>query len=230
MLSILLPVYNEEAGIKTTLAQCQKAKNTLISQKIFKDVEIIVIDDASNDTTSLLLEEEEGIVVCRHKYNRGYGAALMSGLMQARGDTIAILDADGTYDPSDLICLSASFFETGADLVVGTRMLYASKMPLLRKAGNLFFARLVSFATRQKITDAASGMRMIKRVTLEALLPLPEDLSFAFTMSLKALRSSSFRVCEIPIRYTERKGISKLSIPRDGLIFLWRVLSIFKIQ
>jgi hypothetical protein len=103
-----------------------------------------------------------------------------------------------------------------------------SKMPLTRRVGNFFFATLLSILGRQKVTDSASGMRVFKREILEHIYPLPDGLNLTPVMSTRALHEG-VRIEEVPIPYSERVGRSKLSVIRDGRIFLqsmvWTAMS-----
>jgi hypothetical protein len=103
-----------------------------------------------------------------------------------------------------------------------------SQMPLTRRVGNFFFATLLTLLGRQKVTDSASGMRVFKRTILEQIYPLPDGLNLTPVMSTRALHEG-ISIGEIPIPYSERVGRSKLSVVRDGRIFLqsmvWTALS-----
>jgi hypothetical protein len=117
----------------------------------------------------------------------------------------------------------------GHDLAIGSRMAGAeSQMPLTRRLGNLFFAGLLSLVGRAQVTDSASGMRVFKREILERLDPLPDGLNLTPVMSTRAIHEG-VRIAEVPIPYSERVGRSKLSVVRDGSIFLhsmlWTVLA-----
>jgi hypothetical protein len=115
------------------------------------------------------------------------------------------------------------------DLVIGSRMAGAdSKMPVTRRVGNFFFANLLTLLSQQKVTDSASGMRVFRREILEQVYPLPDGLNLTPVMSTRAVHEK-IRIQEVPIPYSERVGRSKLSVVRDGSIFmqsmLWTVLS-----
>jgi len=94
--------------------------------------------------------------------------------------------------------------------------------------GNFFFANLLSLLGRQKVTDSASGMRVFKREILEQIYPLPDGLNLTPVMSTRALHEG-IRIVEVPIPYSERVGRSKLSVIRDGQLFLqsmvWTAMS-----
>ena len=117
----------------------------------------------------------------------------------------------------------------GADLVIGSRMAGAdSKMPLTRRIGNIFFAGLLSLVGRMHVSDSASGMRVFKRTVLERMYPLPDGLNLTPVMSTRAIHEG-ISMAEVPIPYSERLGRSKLSVVRDGSIFLqsmiWTVMA-----
>jgi hypothetical protein len=114
--------------------------------------------------------------------------------------------------------------EKKADLVIGSRMAgVESDMPLTRRIGNTIFAGLVSAIAHTRITDSASGQRILKREILEKLYPLPDGLNFTPVMSTRALHED-IKMIEVPIRYEERDGESKLSVVNDGLRFLFSIL------
>jgi len=230
MLSVVIPAYNEEQGIAEIANRVLSTRASLKSAGV-DQLEILIVDDCSRDKTGEIAMEiasqTDCLVVIHHPVNRGYGGALKTGFCQARGDLIGFLDADGTYPPEYFPQLCQQVFQ-GADLVIGSRMSGAeSKMPLTRRIGNRFFAGLLSLLGRQKVTDSASGMRVFRRCILEQLYPLPNGLNLTPVMSARAVHEN-IHVAEVPIPYEERVGRSKLSVIRDGSIFLrsmiWTVL------
>jgi glycosyltransferase involved in cell wall biosynthesis len=227
LLSIVIPAYNEEKGIAEiacrVLAVEPDLKNAGVDQ-----LELLIVDDGSKDRTAEVASKIAGVNLICHPRNKGYGAALKTGFSKARGELIGFLDADGTYPPEYFphLCRVAL---NGVDLVIGSRMAGAeSKMPLTRRVGNFFFATLLTVLSRQKVTDSASGMRVFKREILEQIYPLPDGLNLTPVMSTRALHEG-INIGEVPIPYSERVGRSKLSVIRDGRIFLqsmvWTVLS-----
>lgn len=217
-LSIVIPAYNEEKGIANIVERVLAVKESL-SQVGVTLKELLVVDDGSRDKTAEIAGRIDGVRLIRHPKNKGYGAALKTGFGHANSQLIGFLDADGTYPPEHFpqLCQAAL---NGADLVVGSRMAGAdSQMPLTRRIGNLFFATLLSLITHQHITDSASGMRVFKREILEQVYPLPDGLNLTPVMSTRAIHEG-VRVTEVAIPYSERIGRSKLSVVRDGSIFL----------
>jgi hypothetical protein len=229
-LSVVIPAYNEERGIAAIMQRVLAIREELTKVGI-EELELLVVDDGSKDQTakvaSDLAQNEQGVRLIQHQHNRGYGAALKTGFSSATSDLIGFLDADGTYPPEffPLLCQAAI---NGSDLVIGSRMSGTeSKMPLTRKIGNLFFATLLTLVGRQHVSDSASGMRVFKRQVLERIYPLPDGLNLTPVMSTRAIHEG-IRMTEVPIPYEERMGNSKLSVVRDGSIFLqsiiWTVL------
>ncbi len=226
-LSVVIPAYNEESGIAEIINRVLDVKHDL-TQVGVKDLELIVVDDGSKDRTKEIVGAIEGVTLIEHPQNKGYGAALKTGFGNARGELIGFLDADGTYPPEyfPLLCKKAM---NGGELVIGSRMAGAdSDMPITRRIGNMFFAGMISILGRHKVTDSASGMRVFKREVLERVYPLPDGLNLTPIMSTKAIHEG-VNLVEVPIPYSERVGESKLSVVRDGSIYLqsitWTVLT-----
>ena len=227
VLSIVIPAYNEENGIAEIASRVLSVGPAL--EKVGVDrMELLVVDDGSRDKTADVAQRISGVTLIRHQKNKGYGAALKTGFSRASGELIGFLDADGTYPPEYFpqLCQVAL---NGADLVIGSRMAgEESKMPLTRRVGNFFFASLLTLLSQQKVTDSASGMRVFKREILRQIYPLPDGLNLTPVMSTRAVHEG-INIREVPIPYSERVGRSKLSVIRDGSIFmqsmLWTVLS-----
>src|SRR5438132_11616361 len=98
--SVLIPACNEEGGLAETVAAIEKHRT------IFKEMEIIVIDDGSDDRTGEIARTLP-VTLIEHETRRGYGASLKDGLRQAKGDLVLIADADGTYPLEDIPRLAA---------------------------------------------------------------------------------------------------------------------------
>jgi glycosyltransferase involved in cell wall biosynthesis len=227
LLSVVIPAYNEERGIAEIACRVLSMEADLKHAGV-DQLELLIVDDGSKDRTVEVASKIAGVNLICHSRNKGYGAALKTGFSKARGELIGFLDADGTYPPEYFpqLCRAAL---NGADLVIGSRMAGAdSKMPLTRRVGNFFFANLLTLLSRQKVSDSASGMRVFKREILEQIYPLPNGLNLTPVMSTRALHEG-INIGEVPIPYSERVGRSKLSVIRDGRIFLqsmlWTVLS-----
>ena len=231
MLSIVIPAYNEEKGIVEIMERVLTIRESLKAAGV-DGMELLVVNDGSRDRTAEVADEvarkHEGVRIISHPKNRGYGAALKTGFAQARGELVGFLDADGTYPPEYFPQLCREALD-GAELVIGSRMAGAdSQMPATRRLGNIIFATLLSVLGWQRVTDSASGMRVFKKETLARISPLPDGLNLTPVMSTRAVHEG-VKMVEVPIPYSERVGRSKLSVVRDGRIFLtsmiWTVLS-----
>jgi len=205
-LSILMPVYNEEAGLRTILERVA-AVNI--------DKEIIIVDDCSSDGTGQILSEVDlpDVRVLRHETNRGKGAAIQTALAAVTGDAVIIQDADLEYDPQDYGALLEPIFEGEAEVVYGVRDLASQKLTF--RFGNqaltwltnvLYGVRLKDMETCYKVmtTDVAKSLGIeCNRFDLE-----PE-------ITAKIVRQGH-EIVQVPISYEPREE-KKLSPWRDGL-------------
>ena len=126
LVSVVVPAYNEAEGLAADLAG-------ILDVMALQDAEfeVIVIDDGSEDDTARIASEVDGVRLLQHQRNRGYGAALKSGIRRARGEYIVITDADGTYPASYIPTLLDHIGE--ADMVVGARTGETVKIPATRR-------------------------------------------------------------------------------------------------
>ena len=156
-LTVVIPAYNEERGIAEIIQRTLGASMDLPSAGVDGGMELLIVDDGSKDRTAEIAAGFSSVRLIQHEKNRGYGAALKTGFSRAMGDLIGFLDADGTYPPEHFpeLCKEAL---NGAELVIGSRMSGAdSEMPITRRIGNVFFARLLSLIGRQRVTDTAAA-------------------------------------------------------------------------
>ncbi len=220
-LSVIFPAYNEERGIQDVL---RRTKKVLVALPFHS--EIIVIDDGSRDATARLAKEEK-VYVITHTRNKGYGAALSTGILAAKGEIICCLDADGTYPPEEIPRLYNYLVTHNVEMVSGARLLGPCKgMPFIRKVGNSILSMIATVLLGGKIYDLASGMRIFyKKTIVEELLPLSQELDFTVCMTLKSI-AKRIPFKEIAIIYDERKGNSKLQISKHGKMFFQSILSV----
>jgi glycosyltransferase involved in cell wall biosynthesis len=230
-LSVVLPVYNEEAAIGSVIENIKDHQTTVLDRiEDLAEIEVILVDDGSKDHTPEIISQgvadAPGFRVITHEFNLGYGAALQTGFGAASNDIIAFFDGDYTFKFENISILLKEFFEENLDMVSGCRFTASSKMPLIRRIGNRFFSFLLYVLTFNKVIDPSSGIRVLKKALLaQNLYPLPSGLNFIIIMTTKTLfENCTFK--EIPVPYEERVGPSKLSVCNDGFQFVRSVISV----
>jgi glycosyltransferase involved in cell wall biosynthesis len=223
-LTVVIPALNEEDAIGGTIERCLAARDRIERAAGLAHVEIVVVSDGSTDRTAEIARSYDGVKVIVFEKNRGYGAAIKEGWRQGTGSLVGFLDADGTCDPTYFAEMCRVAVEESADVVLGSRLGPESKMPKVRRLGNRIYAFLLGLLCGRQVTDTASGMRVVRRESLKWLYPLPDGLHFTPSMSARALLND-LRLIEIPMRYEERIGRSKLSVLRDGIRFLKTIFS-----
>ncbi len=157
-LSIIIPVYNEEATIEEVLHRVKQ---------VDLEKEIIAVDDCSTDGTLQLLERTEGIKVISETKNQGKGAAIRTGLTVATGDIVVIQDADLEYWPEDIPSLVEPIISDKADVVYGSRFLEGR--PYMRwqnYLANRILAITASLLYRRRISDEATCYKAFRMDTL----------------------------------------------------------------
>lgn len=215
--SVLIPAYNEEGALAATVA-------TIESQRpYFKNMEIVVINDGSADKTSEIAKALP-VTLIEHERNRGYGAALKSGLQRARYEYIVIADADGTYPLEDLPRLASE--ASSHDMVVGSRTGDVVHIPLLRRPGKWIITRLAEYLSGRTIPDLNSGFRIFRKdVALQFLSLYPDGFSFTTTITL-AMLTNFHPVKFVPINYHKRVGKSSIHPIRDFINFVILIIRI----
>ena len=213
--SIVIPAYNEEQAVGPVVAEL---RGVLEQHGI--EAEIIVVDDGSTDQTAQAAAGARARVL-RHRSNRGYGAALKSGIAGATNDYVVITDADGTY-PCQYIPEMLQRLET-ADMVVGARIGSNVKIPFVRKPAKWVLNRLANYMTNAKIPDLNSGLRAFRRnVAMQYFAILPDQFSWTTTITL-AMHCDKYAVVYLPIDYRRRSGRSKI-VPWDAGSFAILIL------
>jgi hypothetical protein len=224
-LLIAIPALNEEASIQQIIARCLEARPEIIETSPVTEVDITVVSDGSTDrTVELASRYRDHVKLIVFPKNRGYGAAIKEAWAQSNADLLGFLDADGTCEPRFFSQLINALKTHDADIALGCRLNESTKMPWLRRLGNVLFASTLSLLSSSTLRDTASGMRVVRRTCLPALLPLPDGLHFTPAMSARAILSARTKIVEIDMPYHEREGESKLHPAKDGLRFLRAIL------
>jgi glycosyltransferase involved in cell wall biosynthesis len=213
--SVVIPAFNEEHGVGPVIRELLD-----ILAKSGVPGEVIVVDDGSSDATAQAAASA-GARVVRHRSNRGYGAALKTGITVATYDIIAITDADRTYPSSEIPALLAGL--ENADMVVGSRTGRNVQIPFVRKPAKWALNKLANYVAGAKIPDLNSGLRVFRRdIAMQYFPILPDQFSFTTTITL-AMHCDKYAVSYLPIDYHQRTGKSKI-VPWDAYNFAVLIL------
>lgn len=211
--SLILPAYNEEAGLRATLA-------TVAALGL--DLEVIVVDDGSSDGTALTAERA-GAVVARHPVNRGKGAALRTGVGLATSDRIVTMDADTTY-PAQAIPGMLALLDRH-DYVSAARRDGRAHIPLVNRIGNALIAHAIRRLSGSRLADPLTGMYAIRRSAFQGLHPSSDGFGIETEIAMKAA-ARPLRTAEVWIEYGPREGESKLRPLRDGIEIMRTILGV----
>lgn len=224
--ALIVPALNEEEAIAGTLRRALAARDKVLAETPVTEMTVVFVNDGSTDRTQEVVDRPEfdEVVKVRFAHNQGYGAAIKAGWRATDADLLGFIDADGTCDPDYAAPMIQCLVRTGADVVLAARLSPESKMPRIRKLGNVLFARLLGTVSRQGLTDCASGFRVVRCPSLRLISPLPRGMHFTPAMSAICLLDPRLRIEEVPMPYRERIGRSKLSVIQDGLRFLYIIL------
>jgi dolichol-phosphate mannosyltransferase len=228
-LSVLIPAQNEAASIRSTVEEIVAA---LEREEI--PYEVIIIDDASSDGTASAVQQLERINPRVHGYRsrspRGFGFAVREGLDRFEGDAVAIVMADGSDDPADLVRYYR-LLEEGYDCAFGSRFMRGSRVEgyprlklVLNRIGNLG----VRLLFRHGYNDTTNAFKAYRREVIENCRPLLSNhFNLTVELPLKAIvRGHSFGV--VPISWRNRtSGTSKLKIQEMGSRYAFIVLYAF---
>lgn len=228
LLSIIIPVFNEEHTISRILQEATQQN----LRELDWEKEIIVVDDGSRDKTGEKIaswihetpEHERGVRMVRHGDNRGKGAAIRSGLGYATGDAVLIQDADLEYNPADIPRLLGAFGE-GVDAVFGSRNLaptgkgywhFVVGVKVLTMFTNILF--------HAHLTDVYTGYKLVRTEQLRACKLACNGFDIEAEITAKLLKRGAI-IAEVPIHYFPRAFREGKKIrARDGIIGAWTIL------
>jgi len=206
LLSIILPLFNEEKTIRSILEDLPRDKS----------IEIIVIDDNSSDSSLNEIRKVDGyrkFKIIRHLANSGYGNAIITGMQYATGDVIVSMDTDGQHSSADIFNLIKPIFDGEADYTIGSRYLgtYHYRLPIATRLGEVLIEKFIHFFFGIKIMNNQNGFRAFDK----KLIPLFSKAKFkgyAFcTEQILRAKLSEYRILECPIKlYNREYGYSKI--------------------
>jgi glycosyltransferase involved in cell wall biosynthesis len=219
-ISVIVPAYNEEDAIRFALER-------FVELGYHEKYELIYINDGSLDDTASIIAEYP-VKLYNHNVNKGYGAALKTGIRKAHGEKVVILDSDGQHDPKyigQLIDLLADH-----DMVIGERDTDSHQVKN-RQTGKKIIRRVGEYLVEQKLPDYNSGFRGFDRELIKEMLHLmPNGFSFSTTSTLAFLKEG-YTIATFPISVTERIGRkSNVKMVKDGsktMLLLLRIIMLF---
>jgi glycosyltransferase involved in cell wall biosynthesis len=220
LLSIIIPVYNEELTIGNIIDRTEIAL-----QEIGIAHEIIVVDDRSYDK-SLQEAKKRKVRLFTLKQHLGKGYALRAGFAKVKGDIIVTIDSDGSHRPEELQRVLMPVVEDRADLVIGSRYLNQKNVAArkLNAFGVRIFNYLIQLFTGVIITDSQSGYRAMKREVLLKQKLKSGEYEIESEMLVKTAKQG-FRVTEVPISFEQRTyGRSGVDPIMDGLKILLSIV------
>jgi len=217
-ISVVIPAYNEAGGVGRTLQALRSA---------LPEGEIILVDDGSSDDTAVVAAGVPGVRCLRHGHNRGYGAALKTGMRRAEGELLAWFDADGEHGVDDLVAMVERLRRERCLAVLGQRPVGGG--PALRSAGKLLIRWLARSLGVRAGSDLNCGLRVFRR---EAILPylslLPDGFSASLTSTM-VLLARRLPMAFHPVARLPRVGASKVQLV-DGfgsLMLVLRTVALF---
>ena len=228
-LSVVIPAYNEEDTVLDTVLGLV---SVLDREEI--DHEIVVVDDSSTDGTASVVgriaAEHPQVRCVPSPFRNGFGFAVRAGLDSARGDAMAIVMADGSDDPEDLVTYQR-LLEEGYECAFGSRFIHGSTVTDYPRF-KLFMNRIVNFFIRilfrHRYNDTTNAFKAYRREVIEDVKPLlSHHFNLTVELPLKAVvRGYSYGI--VPVSWTNRKaGVSKLHLNEMGSRYLFIVLYVF---
>lgn len=201
-LSVFLPCYNEEANLHRTVANVKESLNKYASKW-----EIILINDGSKDKTleiaNSLAQKDKRIRVINHPQNKGYGAAVKSGLYGARYQWISFIDSDGQFDFSEINQFIKTQVSTNADMVVGWYR--KRRVPIFRKLNSAAWQLVVFILFGLRVKDIDCGFKLISKKVIDTVPKLESERgAFISSEFLIKAKSLNFKIVEIPVHHYPR--------------------------
>ncbi|MBN1662088.1 MAG: glycosyltransferase family 2 protein [Deltaproteobacteria bacterium] len=215
--SIIIPAFREEQGIHAVVEGVRR-----VMDATGRTYEMIVVDDGSDDGTAAEAQRA-GARIISHPYNIGNGAAVKTGIRNALGDILVLLDGDGQHAPDDIPRLLEKM--DVYDMAVGARTV-DSDASFHRKVANRIYNRFATYMCKRRIEDLTSGFRAIKtKIARQFVSLLPNEFSYPTTITMSLVRSG-YSLAYVPIKAHRSTGRSKIRIFRDGSRFFLIIVKI----
>ena len=225
LLSVIMPVYNEQATI-------QEIIHRVLAVKL--DLELIIVDDCSIDGTREILNTlvetatDSRIKILYHAQSQGKGAAIRTGIQNVNGDVVVVQDGDLEYDPTDLPDMLQLILDGKADAVYGSRLIGSGPHRVLffwHMLGNKFLTLLSNIFTNLNLTDMESCYKMVRTDILKQIKIEQNRFGFEPEITAKLAKIKGIRLYEIGISYFGRSYEEGKKITwKDGFQAIWCIL------
>jgi len=224
-LSVVMPVYNEEATLREIIRRVFEADLPV-------ERELIALDDGSTDGSGQLLDElaageyRDRLRVFHLERNRGKGAAIREGFQHVAGDFVIIQDADLEYDPDDYRGMLVPLLDGRADVVFGSRFLGGPHRVHLywHYVGNRFLTNCVNVLYNINLSDMETCYKAFRAEVIRNLALKSDGFSIEPEITAKVCKKGC-RIYEVPISYSGRSYVEGKKITwRDGVRALWTIL------
>jgi glycosyltransferase involved in cell wall biosynthesis len=222
LISIIIPVYNEEKTVRSVLEKLPKSES----------IEIIAVDDNSTDNSLYEMKKvkQHGeIHIIRHKFNQGYGKALLTGIRHSKGEVFITMDSDGQHRGEDIFNLVRPIFDKEADITIGSRYkgTYNYKLPIATRLGEAILEVIIILLFGQKVKNNQGGFRAFHRKT-ESIFENIKFKGYAFTTELiLSAVLYGYKIKEVPINLSSREYGSSYIILRKLILKLFLCIGVY---
>ena len=202
LLSVVIPAYNEERYIATTLERVLAVDLSTVGFRR----EVIVVDDHSSDRTPVIAAMFSGVAVHRLPRHAGKGGAVRAAVGLARGDYLVIQDADLEYDPQAFVPMLTTLAETGADAVYGSRYLNAGRhagQSRLAYMGGRSLSLALRLLTGRWLSDVTTALKLLPLPLIRSLGLSSDGFELEAEITAKLL-ARGCRIVEVPVSYSPR--------------------------
>ena len=224
MISVIVPVYNEEKTLAKVVRKLEKLKLPISK-------EIIIINDGSKDKTREILKDLskkfKKLKVIDYTLNRGKGFAIRKGIEKSKGEIILIQDADLEYDLENIKLLLKEILEKNEKVVYGSRFMKKNNRGKIAfYLGNKFLSMMTSALYLQRVTDMETCYKMFRREVIENISLKSDRFEIEPEITAKIIREG-YKIKEVPINYSPRSNKEGKKIKaKDGIIALWTLLKL----